>query len=152
MLAGRHAPHHVRRASFLNGDFEHDSHAGGNRLVFVDCLAQHRALEAWDDRVLFRGRSGETTIKHCIVCANPVRVWKGQHAPYLKVSCPECGDYGLTIPGLTKMKNAGPEARARICAELGDARRRGYRIDICMDESGGLGTRRGRMRDWSGAR
>ena len=80
-----------------------------------------------------------------------MRVWKGQHAPYLKVSCPECGDYGLTILGLAKMKNAQLETRARIRDALADARRMGYRVDICMDESGGLGTRRGQMRDWSRA-
>lgn len=85
------------------------------------------------------------------MCAGPVRVWKGQHAPYLKVSCPECGDYGLTIPGLVKMKNAEPEARARIRSELADARRRGYRVDICLDGSRGLRTRRGQVRDWSQA-
>lgn len=109
-------------------------------------------LSAWDDRVFFRGWPGETAIKHCVVCANPVRVWKGQHSPYLKVSCPECGDYGLTIFGLVRMKNAGPEARARIRAELREARRDGFRVDIRADEGGGPGTRRGRMRDWSGAR
>ena len=86
------------------------------------------------------------------MCTGPVRVWKGQHAPYLKVSCPECGDYGLTILGLARMKNAGPEARARIRGALEAARLGGYRVDICMDESGGLGTRRGERRSWSGAR
>ncbi len=81
-----------------------------------------------------------------------MRVWKGQHAPYLKVSCPQCGDYGLTILGLAKMKNAAPQARDRIRSALSAARRGGYRVDICMDESGELGTRRGIKRDWSGAR
>lgn len=81
-----------------------------------------------------------------------MRVWKGQHAPYLKVSCSECGDYGLTILGLAKMKSASPEARARILGALEAARRGGYRVDICMDESGGLGTRRGERRNWSEAR
>lgn len=80
-----------------------------------------------------------------------MRVWKGQHGPYLRVSCPECGDYGLTIFGLLRMKNADPAARARIRAELREARRGGYRIDISADESGGPGTRRGVKRDWSGA-
>lgn len=79
-------------------------------------------------------------------------MWKGQHAPYLKVSCPECGDYGLTILGLAKMRNAGPETRARIRSALAEARRGGYRVDICMHERGALGTRRGLERDWSGAR
>ena len=81
-----------------------------------------------------------------------MRVWKGQHAPYLKVSCPECGDYGLTLFGHLRMKSAGAEARARIRAELREARRGGYRIDIRADESGGPGTWRGVKRDWSGAR
>ncbi len=86
------------------------------------------------------------------MCSAPVRVWKGQHAPYLKVSCPECGDYGLTILGLAKMKTADPETRARIRSALSAARRGGYRVDICMAEGGELGTRRGKRRDWSGAR
>ena len=93
----------------------------------------------------------ETAIKRCVVCAGPVRVWKGQHSPYLKVSCPECGDYGLTIFGLSKLKNADPDCRMRIRGALAAARRGGYRIDICMDESGELGTRRGTLRNWRGA-
>ena len=94
-------------------------------------------------------RASEAAIKHCVVCAKPVRVWKGQHAPYLKVSCPECGDYGLTLLGLAKAKNAGPEALGRIRAALAAARRGGYRVDVCRDERGALGTRRGRKRDWN---
>lgn len=85
------------------------------------------------------------------MCAAPVRVWKGQHAPYLRISCPECGDYGLTILGLARMKSAGADTRARIRSALAEARRGGYRIDICMVEGGELGTRRGMLRDWSGA-
>ena len=94
-------------------------------------------------------RASEAAIKHCVVCAKPVRVWKGQHAPYLKVSCPECGDYGLTLLGLAKAKHAGPEALGRIRAALAAARRGGYRVDVCRDERGALGTRRGRKRDWN---
>ena len=86
------------------------------------------------------------------MCTGPVRVWKGQHSPYLKVSCPDCGDYGLTILGLSKMKKADPDTRDGVRNALAAARRGGYRVDICMDESGGLGTRRGLKRDWSGAR
>ena len=95
-----------------------------------------------------RHRIGEAAIKHCVVCARPVRVWKGQHAPYLKVSCPECGDYGLTLLGLAKVKNASPEALDRIRSALAEARRGGWRIDVCRDERGALGTRRGRKREW----
>ena len=83
------------------------------------------------------------------MCSGPARVWKGQHAPYLKVSCPECGDYGVTLLGLTRMRNAAPQTRARIRAELGRARREGYRVDIGMGEGGEPGTRRGRMRKWA---
>lgn len=83
-----------------------------------------------------------------MVCANPVRVWKGQHAPYLKVSCPECGDYGLTLAGLAKVKNTPPEALGRIRFALAEARRGGYRVDVCRDERGALGIRRGRRREW----
>ena len=83
------------------------------------------------------------------MCTSPVRVWKGQHAPYLKVSCPECGDYGLTLLGLAKVKSADPEALRRIRSALAEARRGGYRVDVCMDDKGVLGTRRGKKRDWS---
>ena len=152
MLAGRHVRHHVRRTSLLVGVSEHPPHVGGIRRILVDRPAKRRVLGARDDRVFFDGKAGETAINHCVVCAGPVQVWKGQHAPYLKVSCPECGDYGLTILGLAKIKNAAPEARARIRSALAEARQGAYRVDICMDESGGLGTRRGKMRDWSGAR
>ena len=87
-----------------------------------------------------------------MVCANPVRVWKGQHAPYLKVSCPECGDYGLTLTGLAKLQNAPPEALGRIRSALAEARRGGYRVDVCRDGRGALGTRRGGRREWGAGR
>ena len=92
-----------------------------------------------------------TNASACPVCLGEALIRKPLHANFLKISCAGgCGDYGITLAVMGKLKVDSGELRQRLQRELVQAVDAPYRIDIRIDSSRAVITERRQKRVWDG--